>query len=139
MSEDAKSLKDADDEEILKDIQDFIVNNLISTSEESAYSLAILYNSLKEDDQKELRNGILRMSKKINDMFGDSVAEKEGTSVEFMFALLYMLASMSGTLMSDAHWERLTNLGKECRERYLQTRGVLRKDKYKPEELIGYG
>jgi hypothetical protein len=109
------------DEVLLKDITTFIDVGLITNSESIAFALAILYNSLDEKDKKDLVAKTCEVSKMINEFFAESVADRPGSSVSFMFALLYMLANLNGTMMFDEHWLKLVQKGLECRASVIST------------------
>jgi len=111
---------DTPDDKLIKDIQLFIDVGLISNIEAVSYSLAILYSSLNEEDKKDLAIKTCELSKMVNDFFTASIAEKEGSSVAFLFALLYMTANMNATLMFDEHWKNLVEKGIECKQKVLQ-------------------
>jgi hypothetical protein len=112
-------MADTPDEVLLKDIKDFIDVGLITNTEAISFSLALLYNALGKDEQKELIEKVCEVSKMINEFFSESVADKQGASVSFMFALIYMLANMNATMMFDEHWKKLIEKGTECQQSFL--------------------
>jgi len=108
------------DKRLKEDILKFVDGSLISTTEAASYSLALLYSSLDDKDKKILAENICAMSRELNEFFNQEVSDKKGTSLAFMYSLLYMLANMHGTLLQDEHWQRLTAKGMECKMKYLE-------------------
>jgi hypothetical protein len=108
------------DEKLIDDVKQFISIGLISNAEAISYALALTYNSLKEEDRKELINDTLKISKMINDFYAESIADKPGSTMGFMYALSYMLANMNGTLMFDDAWKRMVEKGIECHASFIR-------------------
>jgi hypothetical protein len=134
-----KSFADTPDEDIVKDIKMFIDSGVISTTEAIPYTLAILYSSLNDEDKHKLAEGVCELSRKLDKTFMEAVANKEGTSVEFMFALIYMLSNMNATLMQDDAWVRLTGKGLLCRDKFLELSGKKQPNVTKIDDNRGYG
>lgn len=113
-------MSDTSDKKLIKDIEQFIDVGLISNTDAIAYSLALLYCSLDKKDKKILVGKICELSKMINEFFTNSIAEKEGSSIAFLYAMMYMNANMNATLMFDDHWKRLVEKGIECKQSFLK-------------------
>lgn len=135
-TDELKALADATDEQIIKDIKDVIVNGLISDTEDITYSLAVLYNSLDENDREKLLERVLKQTRRINDLYTEG---SEGISaVDFMLALIYILDSMNSTLMIDDGWRRLFEHGQKVKSKYAVGKIKNLKEPDREETIKGY-